>query len=157
MSTIVLGLTGKNASGKGTVAEVLKEHGFVYHSLSDSLRDELNLLGKKETRENLIEIGNKLRNTGGPGVLADKLTSKLTLDCNHIVDSIRNPFEVESLRESSRVGKFFLISVDVISIGSISNRKMLVVPCSKSVFAILFIFFISESKGLDVCIFKFGL
>ena len=57
MSTIVLGLTGKNASGKGTVAEVLKEHGFVYHSLSDSLRDELNLLGKKETRENLIEIG----------------------------------------------------------------------------------------------------
>ena len=59
MSTIVLGLTGKNASGKGTVAEVLKEHGFVYHSLSDSLRDELNLLGKKETRENLIEIGNK--------------------------------------------------------------------------------------------------
>ena len=112
MSTIVLGLTGKNASGKGTVAEVLKEHGFVYHSLSDSLRDELNLLGKKETRENLIEIGNKLRNTGGPGVLADKLTSKLTLDCNHIVDSIRNPFEVESLRESSRVGKFFLISVD---------------------------------------------
>ena len=57
MSTIVLGLTGKNASGKGTVAEVLKEHGFVYHSLSDSLRDELNFLGKKETRENLIEIG----------------------------------------------------------------------------------------------------
>ena len=76
------------------------------------MRDELNFLGKKETRENLIEIGNKLRNTGGPGVLADKLASKLRSDCNHIVDSIRNPFEVESLRESSRIGKFFLISVD---------------------------------------------
>ena len=57
MVSIVFGLTGKNASGKGTVAKILKHNNFAYHSLSDSLRDELNLLGKEETRENLIEIG----------------------------------------------------------------------------------------------------
>ena len=112
MTSIVFGLTGKNASGKGTVADILKQNKFTYHSLSDSLRDELNLLGKEETRENLIEIGNKLREEGGPGVLADKLMSKLDTAKNHIVDSIRNPSEVDSLKQKSSLCKFFLISVD---------------------------------------------
>ena len=112
LKPIVLGLTGKNASGKGTVAEILKKKDFIYHSLSDSLRDELNLLKKEETRENLIEIGNKLREKGGPGVLADKLLPKLNSDSNHIVDSIRNPFEVISLRKGTLFGSFILISVD---------------------------------------------
>ncbi len=112
MTSIVFGLTGKNASGKGTVADILKQNKFTYHSLSDALRDELNLLGKEETRENLIEIGNKLREEGGPGVLADKLMSKLDTAKNHIVDSIRNPSEVDSLKQKSSLRKFFLISVD---------------------------------------------
>ena len=112
LKPIVFGLTGKNASGKGTVAEILKKKDFIYHSLSDSLRDELNSLKKEETRENLIEIGNKLREKGGPGVLADKLLPKLNSDSNHIVDSIRNPFEVISLRKGTLFGSFILISVD---------------------------------------------
>ena len=99
LSSVVIGLTGKNAAGKGTVADILSQNNFQYHSLSDSLRDELRMLGKEETRENLIEIGNRLRNAGGPGILADKMISKLALDNNHIVDSIRNPFEVNTLKE----------------------------------------------------------
>ena len=112
MTFFVIGLTGKNAAGKGTVANLLVQNKFVYHSLSDSLREELKMLGKEETRENLIEIGNKLRKEGGPGVLADKMISKLGSGNNHIVDSIRNPFEVNSLREKSSFNKFILISVD---------------------------------------------
>ncbi len=112
LKSIVFGLTGKNASGKGTVAEILKKKKFTYHSLSDSLRDELKSLKKEETRENLIEIGNKLREEGGPGVLADKLIPKLNSENNHIVDSIRNPLEVISLRNETQLHSFFLISVD---------------------------------------------
>ena len=112
MSSIVIGLTGKNAAGKGTVARFLSQNNFDYHSLSDSLRDELRRLGKEETRENLIEIGNRLRKEGGPGVLADKMIPKLELDNNHIIDSIRNPFEVNSLREKLSSNTFILISVD---------------------------------------------
>lgn len=112
LKSIVFGLTGKNASGKGTVAEILKKKNFTYHSLSDSLRDELKSLKKEETRENLIDIGNKLREQGGPGVLADKLMPKLNSENNHIVDSIRNPFEVISLRKETLLRRFFLISVD---------------------------------------------
>ena len=112
LSSVVIGLTGKNAAGKGTVADILSQNNFQYHSLSDSLRDELRILGKEETRENLIEIGNKLRKAGGPGVLADKMISKLVLDNNHIVDSIRNPFEVNTLKEKLSLHNFILISVD---------------------------------------------
>ena len=112
LKSIVFGLTGKNASGKGTVAEILKKKNFTYHSLSDSLRDELKILKKEETRENLIDIGNKLRENGGPGVLADKLMPKLNSENNHIVDSIRNPLEVISLRKETLFRRFFLISID---------------------------------------------
>ena len=112
LKSIVFGLTGKNASGKGTVAEILKKKNFTYHSLSDSLRDELKSLKKEETRENLIDIGNELREKGGPGVLADKLMPKLNFENNHIVDSIRNPLEVISLRKETLLRRFFLISVD---------------------------------------------
>ena len=112
LKSIVFGLTGKNASGKGTVAEILKKKNFTYHSLSDSLRDELKSLKKEETRENLIDIGNKLREKGGPGVLADKLMPKLNSENNHIVDSIRNPLEVISLRKEALLRRFFLISID---------------------------------------------
>ena len=112
LKSIVFGLTGKNASGKGTVAEILKKKNFTYHSLSDSLRDELKSLKKEETRENLIDIGNELREKGGPGVLADKLMPKLNSENNHIVDSIRNPLEVISLRKETLLRRFFLISVD---------------------------------------------
>ena len=112
LKSIVFGLTGKNASGKGTVAEILKKKNFTYHSLSDSLRDELKTLKKEETRENLIDIGNKLRENGGPGVLADKLMPKLNSENNHIVDSIRNPLEVISLGKETPLRRFFLISID---------------------------------------------
>ena len=112
LKSIVFGLTGKNASGKGTVAEILKKKNFTYHSLSDSLRDELKSLKKEETRENLIDIGNNLREKGGPGVLADKLMPKLNSENNHVVDSIRNPLEVISLRKETLLRRFFLISID---------------------------------------------
>ena len=36
---MLIGLTGKYAAGKGTVAELLKEQGFAYHSCSDILRE----------------------------------------------------------------------------------------------------------------------
>ena len=108
----IIGLTGRNASGKGTVASFLKESSYVYHSLSDTLRDELKMRNLEESRDNLIMIGNSLREEGGPGILADLMISNLTSLENHIVDSIRNPLEVKSLRREYENHNFSLISVD---------------------------------------------
>jgi dephospho-CoA kinase len=105
-------LTGRNASGKGTVASFLMKSSFVYHSLSDTLRDELKNRDLEESRENLIKIGNNLRDEGGPGILADLMVPNLNSLENHIVDSIRNPIEVNSLRREYPNHKFILIAVD---------------------------------------------
>lgn len=105
---MIIGLTGKNGSGKGTVAELLKKRGFIYYSLSDILREQLNFEKKEINRNNLIEVGNRLRRNYGPMVLADKISVKLDIGKNYVIDSIRNPYEVERLRKNSN---FFLLEV----------------------------------------------
>ncbi len=51
---MIIGLTGKNASGKGEVAQYLKTRGFTFYSLSDVLREELKRKKKVISRNNLI-------------------------------------------------------------------------------------------------------
>lgn len=106
---MIIGLTGKNGSGKGEVAEFLKSSGFIYHSLSDMIREEIKNRGREITRENLIAMGRELRTQGGPSVLADLILGKLDVDKNYIVDSIRNPAEVRTLKKRK---DFYLIHVD---------------------------------------------
>ncbi len=108
---MIIGLTGYTAAGKGTVAEFLKEKGFVYHSCSDVLREENKKLGQENTIENLITLGNKLREEQGPGVLAIRLLEKIKAEKEElsIVDSLRHPDEIATLRET---GDFVLFSVD---------------------------------------------
>ena len=74
---MIIGLTGKNASGKGEVAKFLESRGFQYHSLSDVLRDELKRRHLKPTRDHLTRIGNELREKAGPSVLAERILKKL--------------------------------------------------------------------------------
>ena len=105
---MIIGLTGKNGSGKGEVAQFLRERGFALYSLSDVIREELKRNRRQITRENLIEVGNQLRTTYGPSVLADRILEKLDPDKNYVVDSFRSPFEVEAFR---RRGNFVLIHV----------------------------------------------
>lgn len=106
---MIIGLTGKNGSGKGEAAKFLKGSGYEYFSLSDVVRDEISAQGKKVTRELLIHTANDLRKNFGAGVLAEKIIARLEEDSHAVVDSIRNPFEVEVLR---RRKDFHLISVE---------------------------------------------
>lgn len=106
---MIIGLTGKNGAGKGEVARFLTESGYEYHSLSDILREELAARGQTVTREVLIGIGNELRASYGAGVLAERTLEKLSAEAHAVVDSIRNPFEVEALR---RRRNFYLLEVD---------------------------------------------
>ena len=108
----IIGLTGRNASGKGTVASFLTKRSFSYHSLSDTLRTKLVEEGMEESRDNLIAIGNRLREEGGPGVLADIMRKNIITLNDHVVDSIRNPHEVSSLRRKYNNHLFCLIAVD---------------------------------------------
>jgi len=106
---MIIGLTGKNASGKGKVAEYLKSKGFIYCSLSNELRSEAKEKGIEETRENLIALGNDLRKKFGNGYLASKINEKINENENSVVDSIRNPGEIIELKKNKG---FFLLGID---------------------------------------------
>jgi dCMP deaminase len=106
---MIIGLTGTNASGKGEVAEFLKSRGFEFQSLSDEIRDEIRSRGRGITREELIEVGRELRSRFGPGVLAERVLRRLEPHHNYVVDSIRNPLEVDVLR---RRKDFVLMAVE---------------------------------------------
>ncbi|HEX4825229.1 MAG TPA: hypothetical protein VFV19_13055 [Candidatus Polarisedimenticolaceae bacterium] len=102
----VLGITGPNAAGKGEVSAYLESLGFAAHSLSDIVREEAAARGLPPEREHLIRIGTMLREQGGAAVLAERLVPRLA--GKDVVDSIRNPGEVEALR---RVPGFTLLGV----------------------------------------------
>ena len=89
------------------MAAYLASHGFAVHSLSDIVREQARAAGLEISRENLIEIGRRLRRERGPGVLAEMLLPRLAGLA--VVDSIRHPAEVEVFR---RLPHFHLLGVD---------------------------------------------
>ena len=78
-------LNRQKCSRKGDGSSFLKKSSFVYHSLSDTLREELKRRSLEESRENLIQIGNISEKARGPGVLADLMVDSLLTSENHIV------------------------------------------------------------------------
>jgi dephospho-CoA kinase len=101
-------LTGPNAAGKGEAAAHLAKRGFSIHSLSDVVREAARDRGFPPEREHLIRIGNDLRREDGPGVLAQRLLPRLV--GRSVADSIRNPAEVEVLREG--LERFVLVGIE---------------------------------------------
>ena len=106
---MIIGLTGKNGSGKTEICEYLKSRGFEYRSLSDEIREEIRRRGQEITREILIEVGNDLRQKFGPEILAERILTNLEMNHNYVIDSIRNPHEVEILKHRK---DFVLLAVE---------------------------------------------
>lgn len=108
---MIIGLTGTLAAGKGTLAEFLKEEGFVYLSLSDELRQIAKENKTELTRKNLQDLGNRLRREEGSGILGQLVYDKIKNQyySKAIVDGIRNPAEIKTLRA---LDDYFLVSVD---------------------------------------------
>ena len=102
---MIIGLTGKNAAGKGEIAKHLQSKGFAYFSLSDALRDEASKRKLDHSRNNLINLGNDLRKNFGNGILAERINEKITEaksrgKSNFVIDSIRNPGEISELKKN---------------------------------------------------------
>ncbi len=105
----IIGVTGTLCSGKGTITEYFKQKGFETISLSDILREEAKLNNIELTRENLQNLGNQIRSKHGIGALAILALEKMKNKENLVIESIRNPGEIEELRKNKN---FFLIAVD---------------------------------------------
>lgn len=103
----LIGLTGTNGAGKGTAAGFFRQNGYAYFSLSDLIREGLAKRGQEATRDNLIKMGNHLRQSYGSDVLARRILKKIQR--KSVIDSIRNPQEVELLR---RQENFILLAIE---------------------------------------------
>lgn len=110
---MIIGITGTNAAGKESVAAALKKKGFVQFSCSDVIRDEARSRGLALERDVLIALGNELRATLGPSVLADRVFQSIKEQGikNAIVVSIRNPAEAQALAAHD---EFVLVWVDAL-------------------------------------------
>src|SRR5262249_23168513 len=97
---MLIGLTGRNAAGKGEVVKYLQTKSFYSYSLSDAIRDEIRIRGQEPTREVLIQTGNELRHRFGPAVLAERILQRLDDVKNYVIDSNRNAAEVEAFRRA---------------------------------------------------------
>ena len=98
-------------AGKGTVAEYLVDKkGFTHLSVREFLNKEIVRRGLPINRDNMVKVGNNLREKYGPSYLAESLyeiARKSAKDC--IIESLRAPREIEALRAK---GSFYLFAVD---------------------------------------------
>lgn len=107
---MILGVSGRYASGKGEVMAYFAERGFEGFSLSDVLRDELRRQGLEESRERMIALGRKIREEEGEAALARRALERCPPGRDYAIDSIRHPAEVEALAAGPQA--FHLLWVD---------------------------------------------
>lgn len=108
---IIIGITGTLGAGKGTVVDYLvREKEFLHFSVRDFLLEEIRRLGLPENRDSLTSVANGLRALHSPSYVTDQLWMQAqAIGRNCIIESIRTPGEVASLREK---GNFILLAVD---------------------------------------------
>ena len=115
---LIIGVVGQIASGKGILVSYLTEKlGFTSFSLSSAVHREIEKKGiKKYTRQMLQDVGDEMRRREGGEVLARRVIEQLNqsesvksvIGNRFIIDGIRNPAEIEFLRNNSN---FILIGV----------------------------------------------
>lgn len=108
---IIIGITGTLGAGKGTIVDYLvQEKEFVHFSVRGFLIEEITLQGLEVNRDSMVLVANALRAKHSPSYIIDQLYERALLTGkNCIIESIRTPGEVQSLREK---GNFVLFAVD---------------------------------------------
>ena len=108
---IVIGITGTLGAGKGTIVEFLiREKGFMHLSVRSFISAEIVRRGLSVNRDNMVIVANDLRACHSPSYIVDCLYDLAqNTGQNCIIESIRTPGEVESLRSK---GNFTLFAVD---------------------------------------------
>ncbi len=120
----IIGITGTIGAGKGSIVEYLKnEKHFAHFSVRKFLTDEIIKRGLKVDRDSMTHVANDLRAENSPSFIVDQLHEEaLKTGRNCVIESIRTPGEVVSLREK---GNFRLFAVDcdpLIRFNRIKNR-----------------------------------
>ena len=107
----IIGITGTLGAGKGTIVDYLINHyGYTHYSVRGFLTDEATRRGLPINRDTFVVVANELRTCHTPSYITDELYKQAEqAEKNAIIESIRTPGEVESLRKNRH---FVLFAVD---------------------------------------------
>ncbi|MFB6246814.1 MAG: hypothetical protein ABEI74_04455 [Candidatus Pacearchaeota archaeon] len=110
---MIFGLTGTMSSGKGEVVEYLKnQYGFEHFSVSSHLENLLRQEGNLD-RDGLTEGASRLRREKNDAaflvrnIYGNLLRLGYGINDNMIIESIRNPAEIDFLRQETPFDSFF--------------------------------------------------
>ena len=100
----LIGISGTNGAGKDTVGHILADKfGYIFVSVTDSLREEARRRGLDPARENLREISADWRREFGLAVLVDKTVEHQQDNAKGkaglVIASLRNPAEADRVHE----------------------------------------------------------
>ena len=108
---MIIGITGTDGAGKGTVVEYLVEKKeFAYYSARQIWVDEINRRGLEVRRENMRIVANDLRRQHGNDYLVTAYLKRLKEEKpeNTIIESIRATAEAQTLKANGGI----LLAVD---------------------------------------------
>lgn len=107
----IIGITGTLGAGKGTIVDYLLDHyGYKHYSVRGYLTEEAKRRGLEINRDTFVVVANDLRANHSPSYIVDELYKQAeAAGGNAIIESVRTPGEVESLRKNEH---FLLFAVD---------------------------------------------
>ncbi len=97
---MIIGITGTNGAGKGTVVDYLsKQKGFTHYSVREFLIQEIEKRGMVVDRPTMRQVANEMRKQRGPSYVVEELLERAgTEEGNVVIESIRTTGEVELLK-----------------------------------------------------------
>jgi len=109
-TTMIIGITGTLAAGKGTIVEYLESKGFKHFSVRSYLMKQVEERGLPANRDSLVAVANDLREKNSPSFIAEELYREAKeVGGNVIIESIRTEGEVKALKSK---GNFHLFAID---------------------------------------------
>ncbi|MCL2167869.1 MAG: AAA family ATPase [Lentimicrobiaceae bacterium] len=107
----IIGITGTIGAGKGTIVDYLvNNYGFKHYSVRGYLIQEAQKEDLPLNRDTYVQLANRLREEHSPSFIIDELYKEATKKGKDaIIESIRTPGEITSLREKE---DFTLWAVD---------------------------------------------
>lgn len=108
---MIIGITGTDGAGKGTVVEYLvQEKGFTHYSARSIWIEEIERQGLENNRSNMRRTANELRGTHGNDYLVTYYLEKMQTEdtARTVIESIRATAEAQTLKAHGGV----LLAVD---------------------------------------------
>jgi len=109
---MIIGVTGTNGAGKGTVVEYLVEQGFHHYSVRAAIIEEIERRGMPVDRSSMRTVGNDLREKNGPEYFDELFLADAKKNGyeNIIIESVRNVSSAYALKKQG--AKLFAVDAD---------------------------------------------